>query len=109
MKRNIKFEKISKSKLHKIAKICRSISYSIINDVNMIKQYNTLAVAERKEIREEMGNMDIVDKSDVSDIPDSGFLLQVVDIHIISGKHNIDPAVACLTIILKQNRQYFIE
>lgn len=111
MKMKVTYEKMQRGKFQVIAEVCRELSYSIINDADMLKQYNYLDISQRIEIRKKVQDIeakDRIDKLDISDMPDSELLLRVVDIHIISGRFNIDPAVVCLITALDANKNYFL-
>lgn len=95
MKTKRKIEFISSSNLEIIAKTSRMLSYSIMSDENILKQYNKLDNALRNKIINEVKRIDTKGKTDTIE---NEFTLRVVDIHIIAGKYNIDPAVVLATV-----------
>lgn len=95
MKTKRKIEFISNSKLERIAKASRMLSYSIMSDENILKQYNKLDNSLRNRIINEVKKIDTKGKTDTFE---NELVLRAVDIHIIAGKYNIDPAVVLATV-----------
>lgn len=89
---------IKRTDFFKTAEICRLLSSSIISDDNMIQEFNHLNSIERHQIIREIKNIDTSKKVETLSFE---WNLRIVEIHIISGKHNIDPAVVLLTGIFK--------
>lgn len=93
---------ISKDNFHKFAEACRILSNSIISDTDMVYEFNQLTVNERRQIVKEICSIDTKNKVDILSVE---WNLRIVDIHIVSGKHNVDPAVAILTGIISPKEQ----
>ena len=109
MKKTNKIEFIERHKFHIIAETCRIYSYSIMNDNEMLKQYNSIDQSTKNEIIKVVKEIDKKYKN-INDLTDDErFSLRVVDIHIISGRHNIDPAVALMTLSLTNNKKVILK
>ena len=92
-----------------IAEVCRELSYSVMSDNDILKQYNSIDQSTKNEIIKEIKEIDEKYKNIIDLTADEQFSLRVVDIHIISGKRNIDPAVALMTMNLSNNKKVILK
>lgn len=102
---NAKAKIIKKDCFHKLAEACRSLSNSIISDEDMIHEFNQLKENKKRQIAKEISLIDINNEVDTISIE---WQLRIVNIHIVSGKYNVDPAVAILTVIIKSNEKLIV-
>ena len=96
---------INESQFHKKAEACRILSDSIISDSDLLSEYNTLSNSQRAYISKQVKNI----KKYHAENHDVEFYLHIADIHIISGRHNVDPAVILFTATNKSNGKIVIK
>ncbi len=90
---------------HNFAEACRILSNSIISDADMIYEFNKLTQNKKRQIEKEISCIDTNSKVDNHSIE---WQLRIVDIHIVSGKYGVDPAVALLTGVIKSKEKLVI-
>lgn len=90
-KKRIAFKNISQTDFNKFANCYRELSKSIMNDSDIIRQFNSTPYADRVKVFSRIKELEIERERAV----DQQFILSVVDIHIIATEFNLDPAVVC--------------
>lgn len=90
---------------HNFAEACRILSNSIISDADMVYEFNKLTENKKRQIEKEISCIDTNSKVDNHSIE---WQLRIVDIHIVSGKYGVDPAVALLTGVIKSKEKLVI-
>ena len=103
--KNAKAKIIKKDSFHSLAEVCRSLSNSIISDKDMVHAFNQLTENEKRQIAKEISFIDTNNKVDTLS---TEWQLRIVDIHIVSGKYDVDPAVALLTGIIKSKEKLIV-
>lgn len=101
MKKEIEW--LNRSKLHNFLETFRLMSCSIMDDDDIIKQYNSLSIAKRDKISAELKKIDTAKKIKNGD---NQFALSIVEIHMISGKYDVDPAVAFMAGCADRRKNY---
>ena len=96
---------ITKESFHKAAEVCRILSNSIISDTDMVYEFNQLTENEKRQIEKEISLIDTKNKVDTFSIE---WQLRIVDIHMVSGKYDVDPAVALLTGVIKSKDKLIV-
>ena len=89
--KRIVFKDISRAGFQDIAECHRALSGSIINDADMVRQFNAIPYHERTQICRRIKELE----TERGREPDQQFVLSIVDIHILAEEFNIDPAVVC--------------
>ncbi len=104
-KKNMKksYISFSRSELHKFLEVFRLMSCSIMDDDEILKQYNSLSIAKREKIFNELKKIDTAKKIETAD---NQFALSIVEIHIVSGKYGVDPAVAYMSGCADRRKNY---
>lgn len=93
MKQKRKIYRCDKVKFSQELDVFKILSCSIANDTLLVNQFNSLSRMQKKKIKDMIKNIKVAEKIDITS---SQFDLQIVDIHIIAEKFNIDPATVCL-------------
>ena len=94
---------LNRSDLHKFLETFRIMSCSIMEDDEIIKQYNNLSIAKREKIYNELKKIDTAKKIETAD---NQFALSIVEIHMVSGKYGVDPAVAYMSGCADRRKNY---
>lgn len=89
--KRIAFKYVSRTDFHKFSDCYRALSKSIMNDNDIVRQFNRIPYHIRTRVCSRIKTLQVEREREV----DQQFVLSVVDIHIIAGEFNIDPAVVC--------------
>lgn len=89
--KRIIFKDITRASFHDIAECHRALSGSIMSDTDMVCQFNAVPYYTRTEICRRIKELEV----ERSRVPDQQFVLNIVDVHILTEEFNIDPSVVC--------------
>lgn len=82
---------ISEANFHKLAECYRELSAGILDDRGIVSEYNTINNNTKRKISNELKKIKNRDGLGTNE----QFWLNIVEIHIIAIKYNIDPATVC--------------
>ena len=102
MNRKNGYKVINCNDFHKIAEACRAMSASIMSDEKIVKQFNELSIKKREKILKDLQKIKVNRNLDTFD---EQHALTIVEIHMISGKYSIDPAVVFMTGVCKNGEK----
>jgi hypothetical protein len=101
-KNKIKFKNIARVEFKKFAECFRELSFSIMTDNNIVREFNKTSVQDRKEIVRKIKQL----KVEEGYTSDQQLILNMVDIHMIAEEYGIDPAVVLLIGTDNSNNEY---
>ena len=99
------YKLVNKNIFYKFCEVFRKMSCSIMTDDDIVEQYNKLDISTRVQISTELKKINTASKIDGGD---NQFALSIVEIHMISGKYCVDPAVAFMTGCVDVTKKYMI-
>jgi len=98
-------KRISRCEFKKFADAFRSMTYSIMSDVDIVNQINNVEYGVRLIILDKIKRI----KQDRTKTKEQQLVLQAVDFHIIAAEHNLDPAVIyCIGVDNVKNQKFMI-
>jgi len=89
--KRIVLKDISRKDFHDFAECHRTLSRSIISDIDMVHQFNAIPYHARALICRRIKELEVERGREL----EQQFILNVVDLHILAEEFNIDPAVVC--------------
>lgn len=101
-KSKLKFRNISRVAFNKIAECFREMSFSIMNDNNMVRQFNMTSPNDRREILRQIKQLKVEDGY----TSEQQLILNMIDIHMIAERYDIDPTVVLLIGTNNSNNAY---
>lgn len=90
-KKRITIKDITRAEFHVFAECHRTLSGSITNDADMVRQFNTIPYHIRKQICCRIKELEVEREQEF----DQQVVLCIVDLHILAEEFKIDPAVVC--------------
>lgn len=89
--KRIVFKNVASSDFNKFAECYRGLSASTLSDNDIVRQFNATPYSIRVQICNRIKELKVEREYAVN----QQFVLSVVDLHVIAGEFNVDPAVVC--------------